>query len=167
MPPSQNHQYAAMAIRDRNGGWFGKIRPTRELENYVKAFANWAMVNNVAVAKARKFIRDEILMKGKMIGIDSYSCFPGTSIWTQKGMPKRLDASNRIKALHDCLAESLQVDDSYFWDGRFVKMETSRAEPWVFVELYPVEPISVRDWQARRKEESHGTTQREGNGHLG
>lgn len=144
-----------------------KLAPSRELDAYVKAFGNWALVNNVAVAKAKKFIRDDILMKGKMIGVDAFCCFPGTSLWTQKGLPKRMDASNRIKALHDCLAETLTVDDSSFWDVRAVKMETSRPEPWVFVELYPVSTISVRDWQAQRNGESHGKTQREGDGDLG
>lgn len=165
MPPSSNAQYAAMAVRGKEGRTFGKIRPTRELENYVKDFGNWALANNVALAKAKKFIRDEILMKGKMLGVDTFTCFPGTSLWTQKGLPKRMDASNRIKALHDCLADSLQVDDSYFWEGSFSKMETSRPQPWVFVEIYPADTISVRDWKQLRELENEA--KRQGNGHLG
>lgn len=151
MPPSSNHQYAAMAVRGghsaKNGErlWFGKLRPTRELEDYVKAVAAWAKTNEVAVAKAKSFIRNEILLKGQMVRIDTYACFHGTNLWTQKGLAKRMDGSNRIKALHDCLAEILQVDDSHFWSGSFEKLETEKGEPWVFVVLKPWAPRSVRD----------------------
>lgn len=154
MPPSQNKQYAAMAVRGGEGRWFGKIRPTKELETYKKIFEAWALQNNIAIAKARKFIRDEILMKGLMIGVDTFLCFRGTSLWTQKNEVKTMDGSNRIKALHDCLADSLQVNDSYFWDsGRALKLETTRPEPWCFVEIFPCKPMSVSEWQESRKQD--------------
>lgn len=144
MPPSSNHQYAAMAIRGQGGAWFGKIRPTRELEQYVSLFAKWTLGHNVLMAKAKKFVRDECLMKGLMVQCDTYVAFPGTSLWTQKGMPKKMDASNRLKAMHDCLAETLQIDDSYFWSGYVEKLET-RKDPWVFVVLKPFAPRAVAD----------------------
>ena len=37
------------------------------------------------------------------------------NVLTQKGLPKRNDVSNRIKALHDQLSQLLGIDDCWFW----------------------------------------------------
>lgn len=142
MPPSSNHQYFVTSFI-KDGRPFGKLAPSRELKDFENRFGEWRLKNNVLVAKARKFVREEILLKDLMIQIDTYFCFPGTALWTQKGMPKKMDASNRIKALHDCIADALEIDDSWFWEGRFEKIETNRAEPWCFVVLKPWKTRSV------------------------
>lgn len=143
MPPSSNHQYFATAFM-KDGRPFGKIAPSRELKTYVADFAAWAKREEVLLAKARKFIREEILLKDKMLKVDTYACFPGTSLWTLKSQAKKMDGTNRIKALHDCLAEVLQVDDSWFWQGSFEKLESRKPDPWCFVTIKPWEPRGVQ-----------------------
>ena len=144
MPPSSNAQYAAMAIRGGEGRWFGKIRPTKALENYHEEFNKWRMINNIAVGKARVFIRDNLL-KDKMLSVDTYCCFPHSDMWTIKSTVKKMDASNRLKALHDCLSDVLQIDDSWFWKSSVEKLETKTENPWCFVVIKPVTVRSVRD----------------------
>jgi hypothetical protein len=143
MPPSSNRQYWATAFMIA-GKPTGRLAPSTELKQYVRDFAAWAERNSVLLAKAKKFIRDEILLKDLMLQVDTYACFPGTSLWTQKGMPKKMDATNRLKALHDCLSEVLAVDDSWFWGGHVEKIET-RKEPYAFVVLKPFKPRAVAD----------------------
>jgi len=139
MPPSHNAAYAAMGIRGTAGKCFGKIRPTRVLEQYSEWFAAWALHNRARLAEVQRFVKDEILGRGYFIGIESVFYFHRASIFTLKGAPKMIDAANRLKVLHDCLSEALDVDDSLFWEGTFKKAESHRDDPFCVVRLYPVE----------------------------
>lgn len=165
MPPSHNDQYAARAFKNKHsqaanaifaksgksapsGFTMARICPTRELETYQgKTFKAWAETNAVALAKARQFMRDEILMKGEMLSIHRFVCWPSDKLWTLKGQPKKLDATNRIKALDDCLAAALGVDDTCFWGGQVIKFETTK-DPYVIVCIKPWKPLGVRDISA-------------------
>lgn len=43
-------------------------------------------------------------------------------ILCKDGTPRRNDTSNRLKALHDVLAEILGIDDSFFFSGSYDKV---------------------------------------------
>lgn len=145
MPPSSNHQYMVRASFDkvlkRPKGW---LAPTKDLETFEKDFESWRKQNLVAVELARKFILDKCLMKGGMVRADWYFCFPHSKMWTLDGRAKKLDTKNRVKAIQDCLADAIRVDDSHFWCGYDEKQETEK-NPRVYVVLKPFKPRSVRD----------------------
>lgn len=144
MPPSSNEQYWARAVC-RAGKWMGVIAPSTSLTKYQdKTFDAWAKQSNVALLKARQFIQTEML-KGKMIAVHRIVCFPHHDLWTKDSRPRRLDGTNRIKALDDCLADVLQVDDSCFWAGSIMKCETSKPDPYVIAVIKGHTPIGVRD----------------------
>lgn len=143
MPPSSNHQYAARGFKQGNFV-LAKIAPTGELNTYTdKIYAGWAAENVVAITRAREFIRNR-MMTGEMVRIDRFCCFPHTDMWTQKSVPKKMDGTNRVKALDDCLAESLKIDDSYFWASYVEKIETTKA-PYCIIVLKGHKPRGVPD----------------------
>jgi Holliday junction resolvase RusA-like endonuclease len=60
------------------------------------------------------------------------------TLLTQKGTPKKMDVSNKLKALHDGLAKLLQVDDSLFFKISAEKRLTHSNEvESVVVEIVP------------------------------
>lgn len=145
MPPSSNSQYMIRTMFDKvtkkPRGW---LAPTLALEEFEDKFEAWRKENLVLVEKARQFILNECLMKGKMVRADWYFCFPSTKLWTQDGRPKKLDTKNRIKAIQDAMADAVRVDDSHFWCGYDEKQETEK-DARVYVVLKPFKPRSVRD----------------------
>lgn len=148
MPPSSNHQYAARVFTKRNetGRNFtmAKICPTRELDLYQKAFENWSITKKIQVVKAGVLCRNWML-DGFMISIYVGLCWPREKLWTLDNQPKRNDATDRIKALHDCLAKAIGVDDRCFWVSTEEKLQTNKRLPWCFIDLFPVRPCSVME----------------------
>ena len=146
MPPSSNHQYAARAFPRRGEGGksfpLAKICPTRELEDYQKAFKVWADARLVQVVKAGVLARNWML-QGYMLHVFTGVCWPRTKLWTLDREPKKNDVTDRIKALHDCLALAIKVDDRCFWSTAEKKLETKKAEGWCYVEISPVRPCTV------------------------
>lgn len=141
MPPSSNHQYWNQVLP---GGKHAKLTPTKELKEFVNAMDLYHKQNLVWVYKARQKIRQWIVGQN-MLSVTVRANFHGLDLWTQKGTPKKMDASNRVKAMHDCLAEILQVDDSWFWHVVIEKVETTKSEPWCIVEVSPWRPRSVNE----------------------
>lgn len=141
MPPSINHQYWNRVLP---GGNVAQLTPTKELKEFVSAMDLYRQKNLVWVYKARSNIR-QWLLRGHMLSVTVMANFHGMDLWTQKGTPKKMDASNRIKAMHDCLAEVLQVDDSWFWRVTIEKVETVKSEPWCIAWIEPYKPRSVTE----------------------
>lgn len=149
MSPSHNHQYWHQVMPGKSGGHHARPTPTGELKKFQKELGTtWKDQNLVAVYKARALCR-EWMLKGKFIGIYTMACFNYFDLFTSEGVPKRHDVSNRIKALHDTLAEVLEVDDSWFWEPCCRKVEIKGTDPWCAVILYPVEHLSIADMKDR------------------
>lgn len=149
MPPSSNHQYWHQIMPGKSGGQVARPTPTGDLKKYVKAVEEtWKNQNLVAVYKCRKMLRDWML-QGKYIRVETFAFFNYFDLFTQQGVPKRMDGSNRIKALHDSLAAVLEIDDSWFWDTEIRKRETKSAEPWCAVVFHPVEHMGLGDMKER------------------
>lgn len=55
------------------------------------------------------------LSKGHTLEFHATFFFAHKRIWTLKNTPKKMDVSNRIKALHDCVSSLLGIDDSVFF----------------------------------------------------
>lgn len=128
----------------KNGKPFGVLAPSGELDQYKKDFEFWRLKNLVLMAKAKVLVR-EILMTGKMLRIDRYVAWEHSKMWTLKGFPKQIDATNRIKALDDLLGPALGVDDSVFWSSYVEKIETVESNPYCIIVIKGHEPRGVRD----------------------
>lgn len=115
MPPSENNLYPT--------GWHGKRIRSRALEDYRKG---------VIIALRRGYcgsltesvktkIMQSWIKEGYGLKVDASFYFK--SLTTKKGSVRRIDVSNRLKALHDALAIVFQIDDRYFWDVSAKKNE--------------------------------------------
>lgn len=117
LPPTSNNIHATILVH----GQMRRIN-SKEYKLFLKNCQIWAARNNPRVQLLKKLCV-EAISKGRMIAIDSYFVFTHEQIWTQKNKPKKLDASNRLKGLHDSIALLLDIDDSMFWQGTFEKTE--------------------------------------------
>lgn len=81
--------------------------------------------NLIQIYKLRKFKElDKIKESFKdddLLSIETIFVFAKNRIIGKKGQVKKLDASNRIKQLHDGLSTLLGIDDSRFVSGIFSK----------------------------------------------
>lgn len=65
--------------------------------------------------------------------------FKKSRMLTKAGMPKRLDTSNRIKALHDGVAQMMKIDDCWFFRVYAEKViALSEEKEMSCVEVLPV-----------------------------
>ncbi len=114
MPPSMNGMYDS-AIID------GKQRRVKaaNMKAYERDMATWALANSSTLRE----LRAQLAMRpnGFYLTVDATFLFHRANVRTLKGLPKRNDTSNRIKALHDQLAQLFGVDDCWIWDGSFKK----------------------------------------------
>ena len=144
MPPSSNHLYVSFV---RNGKNIRK--PSKELNQYKKQMEKWKFINLLAMQKLHHWMEYEAwqhdLKAERLYRLDRYFCFPYSKIWTKEGKPKKLDASNRIKAFDDCFCDMIGVDDKRIWSGvaEKVTLEETR-QPCVIVKI---RPIRSKDWK--------------------
>lgn len=149
MPPSENHQYAARAFPGKHGKNYdgprkvgftmARICPTSDLEKYQKSVeAEWKEKNLIAVYKCRDTLK-QWMMKGLYIHVTSFAFWEYFDIFTKEGLPRKSDATNRVKALHDSLARVLEIDDCWFWNATVGKYTKKTEGQWCAVEFRPVE----------------------------
>jgi hypothetical protein len=107
MPPSLNQLYA-------NKSKFARCKSQAyiQFENRFKFFT----YKNHKSIEELKIKLNEKIKDGFLIEITHTFYFDYKSIFTKDHRPKRNDTSNRPKALDDCLAKTLEIDDSYFFD---------------------------------------------------
>lgn len=119
IPPSSNNQYKSFM---RNGRVIHVKAP--ELVQYKLAFAAWAKANAPAIKAA-----GEILAHHRL-SVSAFFFLKHHRIFTKTGSVKRLDVSNRLKALHDCIAEAIGIDDAQFFEiaARKVAISNDREE---------------------------------------
>lgn len=116
VPPSSNQLYAT--------DWkTGRRFESKESVEYKKRFKAWALERFYYVAKINEALRWEVSDHRKMIKIDSYMVLQSSVLFTkaqkknERPRRKKMDVSNKGKALYDCLSNMLQIDDSRFLPG--------------------------------------------------
>ncbi len=103
MPPTSNHLYASHLRLGR------VIRvPSREYKEYRAKMLGFRLGNHIGFVAARGRFTD------KPLSIHCDFFFPYEKIYTLDGRFKRMDVSNRLKAVHDELCEALGIDDCQF-----------------------------------------------------
>jgi Holliday junction resolvase RusA-like endonuclease len=128
MPPTSNHQYIPMN---------GRLIMGPELRTYKnQEFPYWAMKYRPIINTAKALIA-EWLAQGKVFDVEMTVYFEHEKLFTKKNLPKKLDGSNRLKSFHDCLADVLGVDDSYFFNIHVKKLPSSK--PRIDVRITPME----------------------------
>lgn len=118
MPPSLNNAYPT--------GRNGRRYKSEKYRAWERDFTIWGFENSKQLAHARAVFSKA--RPGYVVWIHSAFYFKRESILTRDDRPKKNDTSNRIKILHDGISKAIWLDDSYFWDGSFVKRVTRGAE---------------------------------------
>jgi len=106
MSPQSNNMYATLPDRRRI--------PSKELKLYQRMMQEWALKNQFIAQTARKRCQ-EIVNSGNFLFVEAHFFFKKEKVFTKVGGVKKMDVSNRIKAMHDCVSEIIGVDDCYFW----------------------------------------------------
>jgi len=131
IPPTSNLQYAPLVIKGRV-----RLVPSGRLRAFKKAMANWGLVpkNDFRIKQARLFCL-ECFSKKNYVRADSYFCFPKEDIFYKNGSVVRMDATNRIKALHDEFFTMMGIDDSRIFSGYIEKLGTTSDSAFAFIVL--------------------------------
>lgn len=119
MPPSSNEIYRH--FRDPKTKKIRRVS-SNALTHYKKACQQWALVNHQLCKAANLYLRDE-----KYIQVDVWVAMRIERIHDANGAVKKLDVSNRGKALFDQLAEAIKIDDRHFKRTRIDKVV---ADSW-------------------------------------
>lgn len=119
IPPSSNNQY----FLARRGKKTYHI-PSEELRDFKRTMAMYPSTCTDFLMS--KHIIQGWVNEGLQLAISSVFFFKSERLFTKKDLPKRLDCSNRIKALHDSLSSLLEVDDSWFFQVFAQKAECEK-----------------------------------------
>lgn len=103
IPPSSNNQYKSFM----QGGKIRHVSST-ELKKF-KETMHYYFLENMQVLK---FARESF--SGFPLSFHIDFGFERSRVLTKTGSFKRMDVSNRLKAIHDSFAEALLIDDSMF-----------------------------------------------------
>lgn len=114
VPPSSNNAYPTVQVQGRP-----RRVKSKAMRTFEKEFADWALEHHQNVVGARALARG--LPKDHAIHIQTLFYFPKDQITCKTGKPKRMDVSNRLKGIHDAIAELVQIDDCYFISGDFAR----------------------------------------------
>ncbi len=120
MSISSNQLYASVR---------GRLIKSSEGRRYTTQVMHWALENRSALDKIRSILR------GKTLRVDCAFYFPKSKLITKKNTLKRIDWSNRIKLVHDCLSDAIGVDDSHFISGYCCKKISDNDESYIDITI--------------------------------
>lgn len=81
----------------------------------------------------------EWVAKGGLLEARAFFFFKKERLFTLKNKPKKLDVSNRIKAIHDSLCKLLEIDDSLFFKVTAEKVVCNgNLEESSWIEILPL-----------------------------
>lgn len=137
LPPSSNHQYVSF----RRQGKIVHVR-SKEYEYFRRSFDSWAVANKQGILVARDMV------KNTGVEVEAFFGFHRDRLYTKKNEFKRLDVSNYLKGLHDCLAVHLEVDDRAFFSVVAEKFSVpDPLDEQVIVRLSPFQPRALSEIQ--------------------
>jgi len=133
VPPSSNSQY----FLARRGQKTYHI-PSDELKQFKREMEKYPYLVGPDFVVSKRDIHHWI-GEGRNLEIKTFFFFKRERLYTKLGHIKKLDCSNRIKALHDSLCDLLEMDDCLFFKLHAEKIackEGSNEETWV--EISPI-----------------------------
>lgn len=120
LPPSENAAYATDWVT-------GRRFKSKEMGEFTSRFQAWSIRRAIEIAKIQDELKWELADHRKVLRVDAWLFFQYDSLFTKasssKDRPRRKkmnDVSNFTKALHDCLATMLGIDDSRMIVGSMV-----------------------------------------------
>lgn len=139
LPPSTNNMYFNLPRGGR--------KATPKLEKFKRDFRE-AVVRDPVVQKVLPRLDRSLPYE-----VQFYFFFPLDEVVTTtygkkggaKSRYKKMDTDGRIKAVQDCLALALDIDDSQFFDvvGRKRSSSLTGGQPQIQVWIRPLDPTSV------------------------
>ncbi len=120
MSISSNQLYASVR---------GRLIKSSAGRNYSKQVQTWAQKNKGTIDKLK------VILRGKTLRVDCAFFFPKSKLVTKKNTLKRIDWSNRIKLVHDNLADLIGVDDSHFISGYCCKKISDNEEAYIDIKI--------------------------------
>lgn len=125
MPPTENLAYRFICMNGRPVPYKAK-----DFKLFEKAMTEWRLENLAIANAAKQSLVSKFKTEQKFIRIDRYFAFPKDQFFHSSGLPKRMDASNRIKCLDDLVAKAiLGLDDQWFVSGFCEKVLASPGAP--------------------------------------
>lgn len=123
MPPSMNHAYLTRIIHGK------PIRvKTPKVRAWEKEFLAWCLCHN------GPGLQITLCSSSKLIVVCDFY-FKKSDIYTKSGEFKRNDVSNRIKLLHDSVADLFGFDDCQIFEGSFRKEISHTGVSYVDVSI--------------------------------
>lgn len=123
--PSENSMYPTFN---------GRRIKSKALVQFQRDVNHWRLANKICALQAREICQLWI-KNGYFLKVSVIISFEKSQLFTKDGRAKQLDASNRIKGLHDAIAEYiLAVDDRYFWSVSIEKVVGTKQESNVTIE---------------------------------
>lgn len=124
MPPSSNQLYSNVNMRRCKSARYRAYEEEVRIWSYKYGY----QLQNARILLQQVYTHD-------VFHIHRIYYFQKNEILTLKGLPKRNDTSNRIKAIDDVIAQLLGIDDSYFWDGSYSKRVSSHEALGSYVDI--------------------------------
>ena len=118
MPPSSNKIYKHFLDRRSK-----KVRrvSTDSLKQFNVESLRWKLHNKKLCEQAHELFKDEAYIKVVVqVGLHD------DHIHTKKGKVRKMDVSNRGKALFDSISKLIDVDDCHFFDVRLIKVKVEK-----------------------------------------
>jgi Holliday junction resolvase RusA-like endonuclease len=124
IPPSSNQIYRSFYNKK-----IGRLihYKSKELKAYETLVGVWAADRIDTMVDVKSKLKQSISNQRAFIRIDAYFGFKPERLWNREGARKKIDVSNRIKALHDALSSLLEIDDRFFCLG---DCEPAVVGPW-------------------------------------
>lgn len=105
MPPTSNKLYSSFR---------GRLVKSKDGRAYDDKLDLFKMLYKRKLDVVKNQLKSLIEEHGKCLKISTVFVFHKNKVIGQKGQMKKLDATNRIKQVHDHLARLLEIDDCYF-----------------------------------------------------
>lgn len=133
IPPSSNAIYRSFFNKK-----IGRLvhYKSKELKAYQVLVDSWASNRSMMIAAAKHVLESGVRDHMNSIRVDAYFGLKRSRLWTRENTRKKIDVSNRIKALHDTLSTCLGIDDRFFFPGD--------CEPVVVADLMEDECVLIK-----------------------
>lgn len=104
IPPTSNKLYSSFR---------GRLIKSKDGREFDKAVDFWAYLNKRSIERQKPHL-EAIINNGGYLKVTCDFIFHKNRVFTKKGTLRKLDASNRVKQVHDNLAKIIGIDDTYF-----------------------------------------------------
>lgn len=149
LPPSENQLYKTILIKG-----FPRRAASQKLREFKEASHDWGVKHKYTLDRASNMMA-KWLSQGIVIEIETIICLRPSTLFTKKGIAKRLDATNRVKALNDSLAELTGIDDKVYWRCSVEKAELDEEEQeCAIITIRPCQMKLVKEITSKRLNEA-------------